>query len=101
MDSGNCAQEVVVGQEADHDLGPGCDRSQRSQIGPNRAKTTLFDQARVGPGLVMEALLEIVAGEEDQGCIDVDAAQSAARVLGYCRGSCVAIGKDDHGHAQA
>jgi hypothetical protein len=94
LDTGNHAQEVVVGEVTDDDVGLQRQAFDGSEVCAELGWCPIFDEPGNRPRLIRETALEVASADEEQPGVDHGTAESAAIEFGYSRCSSPFAGMD-------
>jgi hypothetical protein len=87
MDAGGDAQQVIVGEEADDDVGALGKRIDRATIRSKMSGPPLFDETGQSPSAIGQAALEVAAADEEESRVNAGFDESPAVTLGHGSGA--------------
>jgi len=99
VDTGDYAQEVVVGEVADDDVAiigqSACSQEIRSKM----CRSSFLDEGGFGPRHAGETPLEVTAADEEQARVDSRAVQGTTVELGHSARAAPLVGENDHANS--
>ena len=101
VNAGGDAQQVVVGEVADDNLGLCGELADGAQIVLRMPRSSFLDQSRQGPSLVLEPSLEVAATDKEQLGIDADGPEGTAVRFGDGSGAGPLVCKNHQAHSHA